>query len=71
MDSMEHGYWLGSDRSRRDLKALGSALSQGTAVIVYMPNELEMTASLRFDANEDVWWADTVADTIKYLDGGA
>jgi len=68
---MEHGYWLGSDRSRRDLKALGSALSQGTAVIVYMPNELEMTASLRFDANEDVWWADTVADTIKYLDGGA
>ena len=67
--SIERGYWLGFDQSRKDLAALGTALREGTAVTIYMPNELEMTATLRFDANEDVWWADPVADIIKYLDG--
>lgn len=69
--SMEHGYRLGFDQSRKDLDALGTALRQGTAVTLYMPDELEMTATLRFDANEKVWWADPVVDTITYLDGSA
>lgn len=68
--SMEHGYRLGFDQSRKDLDALGTALRQGTAVTLYMPDELEMTAALRFDTNEDVWWAVPVADTFTYLNGG-
>jgi len=69
--SMEFGYWLGFDQSRKDLKALGTALREGVTVRIYMPDELEMTATLRFDTNEEVWWADPVADTITYLDGSA
>jgi hypothetical protein len=69
--SMEHGYWLGFDQSRQDLDALGTALCQGATVTIYMPDELEMTAILRFDSDEEVWWADPVADTTTYLDGSA
>jgi len=67
--SMEHGYWLGFDQSRNDLDELGTALRPGTTVTIYMADELEMTATLRFDDTERVWWADPVADTITYLDG--
>ena len=59
--SMEHGYWLGFDQSRKDLDALGTALQEGTTVTIYMPDELEMTATLRFDATDGVCWADPVA----------
>ena len=69
--SMEHGYWLGFDQSRKDLEALGDELRQGTTVTIYMPDELEMKATLRFDAAGEVWWADAVAGTVKYLDGSA
>ena len=69
--SMKQGYWLGFDQSRKDLDLLGSALREGALVTIHMPDELEMTATLRFDPVEDVWWADPVADTIKYLDGCA
>ena len=68
---MEHGYWLGFDQSLKDLEALGTELRQGTAVTIYMPDELEMTATLRFEAKAKVWWGDPVADTIMYLDGSA
>ena len=68
---MELGYWLTFDQSRKDLDAMGAALRQGEAVTIYMPNELEMTAILRFDAEEKIWWADPVADTTTYLDGSA
>ena len=66
---MEDGYWLGFNRSRKELEALGDALRDGTTVIIYMDEELEMEAALRFDTAEDVWWADPVDGTIKYLDG--
>ena len=69
--SMEHGYWLGFDQSRKDLEALGTALRQGMAVTIYTPHEVEMTAILRFDRDEQVWWADAVADTVTYLDNSA
>lgn len=68
--SMEDGYRLGFDQSRKDLAALGTTPAQGTAVIIYMPNELEMMATLRFDVDEDVWRADPIRGTITQLDGG-
>jgi hypothetical protein len=67
--SIEHGYWLGFEQSRRDLEALGEQLRNGTRVTIYMPDELEMEATLRFDPTEAVWWADPVPNTIRYLDG--
>jgi len=69
--SMEQGYWLGFEQSRNDLGALGGALRPGTIVTIYMPDELEMAAALRFDDTEKVWWADPVGDTVTYLDGSA
>lgn len=69
--SIEDGYCLGFDQSRNDLEAIGSELGDGTTVTIYMPDELEMAATLRFDADENVWWADPIAGTIKYLDGSA
>ena len=69
--TMEDGYWLGFDQSWTDLQALGDELREGTRVTIYMPDELEMTATLRFDASEKVWWAKPVEGTIAYLDGSA
>lgn len=69
--SLEHGYWLGFDQSRKELEALDSALREGTIVTIYMPHELELTATLRVDPNHEVWWADPVSDTIAYLDASA
>lgn len=69
--SIEHGYWLGFDQSRNDLEALGGELREGSMVTIYMPNELEMTATLRFDTKEKVWWADPVSGTTRYLDSKA
>jgi len=69
--SMEHGYRLGFDRSRKALEALGEALREGATVIIYMPDELEMKASLRFDRAENVWWADPLDGVITFLDGAA
>jgi hypothetical protein len=65
------GYCLGFDQSRNDLEALGDELREGTRVTIYMPHELEMTATLRFDATEKVWWAKPVDGAITYLDGRA
>ena len=49
---MEQGYWLGFSRSRKDLEALGDELREGITVTIYMPDELEMTATLTFDPVE-------------------
>lgn len=69
--SFEQGYWLGFDRSRNDLEALGEALRDGTRVIIIMPDELQMEAFLRFDPGEAVWWGDPIEGTFIYLDGSA
>ena len=67
--TMYGGYRLGFDQSRNDLEAIGNDLRDGTKVTIYMPDELEMTAVLRLDETENVWWADPIDGTTKYLDG--
>jgi hypothetical protein len=69
--SIEDGYWLGFDRSRQDLEALGNELRDGTQITIYMTDELEMDAKLRFDPRHAVWWADPIPGSIRYLDGTA
>lgn len=58
--SQEVGYWLGFTRSAEDLDRHRGEVTEGAQVIIYMPDELEMLATLRFDAEERVWWADPV-----------
>jgi hypothetical protein len=67
--SHEGGYWLGFRRSAEDLDRHQGEIGEGAKVVIYMPDELEMVATLRFDGDERVWWADPVPNTIKYLDG--
>jgi hypothetical protein len=63
--SQEGGDWLGFRRSAEDFNRHKGEISEGAKVIIYMPDELEMVATLRFDAEDGVWWADPVPDTIK------
>ena len=65
------GYWLGFERSKADLAAHRLAVSDGARVVIYMPDELEIEAVLRFESSEQVWWADPVPGTLRYLDGTA
>ncbi len=66
---MVDGYWLGLAQSRKDLEAIGDDLRDGLRVTIYMPNELEMDAILRFDATDAVWCAELIEGTVVYLDG--
>ena len=65
------GYWLILDQSKKDLDALGERLRDGEEVLIWMPNELEMAARLRFekadDAYEPRWVADPVEGTVKHF----
>jgi hypothetical protein len=58
--TMEVGYWLGFERSIADIQRHQNSVAEGAKVVIYMPDELEMVATLRFDASEGVWWADPV-----------
>ena len=63
--SMEHGYPLWFDLSKRELDAIGHALRDGLEIV--------MRATLRwgtepFDQTAGCWWADPVPDTIRLLD---
>jgi hypothetical protein len=70
------GYWLVLKQSLADLHALGDELQEGLEVIIYMPDELEMGARLRFDRSQStrntwtdgIWVAVPVPDTIKRPD---
>jgi hypothetical protein len=49
------GYDLGFDRSLEDIKKMGSHAREGAIVLLYMPNELEVEAELKFDPNSKCW----------------
>jgi hypothetical protein len=63
----DHGYWLVLPRSRLDLVALGTTLRDGMTVTLYMPDELEMQATLRFSPSDRIWIADPVAGSIRHF----
>jgi hypothetical protein len=66
-----HGYELSMPRSHVDLAALGDCLRDGLEVIIYMPDELEMRATLTFAVEQQVWIAVPIEGSIHYLDGSA
>jgi len=51
----DDGYILWFDRSLRDLSALGSGAADGLLVTLYMPEEIEIQARLKFDVDLGFW----------------
>ena len=51
------GYGLWLDASRQDLAQIADGPQDGMRVIIYMTGELEMEATLAFDANQNAWIA--------------
>jgi hypothetical protein len=65
----EYGYDLLFEQSRRDIAALEQPVHEGMKVVIYMPNELEMDATLEFRG--DHWVGVPIPGSIRYLDGSA
>jgi hypothetical protein len=65
--SHEHGYLLRLPKSEEGLKALGERLCDGLRVIIVMPDELEMLATLRRDPSNGAWVAYPVSGTLRYI----
>jgi hypothetical protein len=49
------GYLLIFDASKDDLKKMGSSLKDGSVVTLYMTDEVEVEATLRFDEQMNCW----------------
>lgn len=60
-------YGLGLVDSLRDIEPIADKLTEGMTVIIYMPDELEMQATLEFDAQRKNWWARPVEGTTRLL----
>ncbi len=67
--SHDIGYWLHLPNSLLDIASIGNNIHDGLHVIIYMPDELEMEAVLKFDKEGGFWKAIPIPDTIKHLDG--
>jgi len=51
----ELGYLLWFDKSRQELNCIGSELRECLRVLIYMPDELELEAELKFDIDLGCW----------------
>ena len=63
--SHERGYWLHLDQSKKDIAALMPPATEGMEVVIYMPDELEMCATLNRDKS-GVWIAMPISGSIKH-----
>lgn len=69
---MEHGYHLIFENSKADLAALGGELREGLLVQLYMPDELEVLATLSFEKDGpfgESWIGKPIEETLVPLDG--
>jgi hypothetical protein len=60
-------YDLGTEDSLEDIKPIAEKLQDGMLVIIYIPDELEMQATLEFDIRSKNWWARPVEGTTKLI----
>jgi hypothetical protein len=51
----QEGYVLDFEQSKLDIKKMGSRARDGTVILLYMPDELEVKAEMRFDPALDCW----------------
>lgn len=67
--NLEEGYSLNINGSKTDLARIGDELCDGLKVIIYMTNEIEMEAVLKFDNDHGYWKAMPIKGTIIDLSG--
>ncbi len=60
-------YDLGIPGALSDIAPIADKLQDGMLVVIYMPDELEMQATLEFDVQNRKWWARPVDGTMKLL----
>ncbi|HTK85431.1 MAG TPA: hypothetical protein VL625_10135 [Patescibacteria group bacterium] len=60
-------YSLGVPGALKDIEPIADKLTEGMLVLIYMPDELEMQATLEFDAKNQKWWARPVDGTTRLL----
>jgi hypothetical protein len=60
---LRYGLWL--DKSREDLAKIAGGPREGLMVTIYMVGEIEMEATLEWDAIWQAWTARPVAGTIR------
>jgi hypothetical protein len=53
--TMESGFVLWFDQSRRDIETINPEDRDGASVTLYMPDEIEMAAVLRYDSSLGCW----------------
>lgn len=62
-DNERYGLWL--DKSREDLAKIPGGPREGLMVTIYMIGEIEMEATLEWDATWQAWTARPVAGTVR------
>ena len=67
----EWGYELKFSQSKKDIEAIGADIHDGIRVVIYMTDELEMEAELKFEHELGYWKAIPDLSTIRYLDGNS
>lgn len=65
----DDGYILWFDLSKTELAALDPPASDGMAVTIYMPDEIEMIATLRWDVVLENWTARSVEANNRLVGG--
>jgi hypothetical protein len=64
-----YGLWLPASQS--DLALIpASRLQDGLRVIIYMPDELQIEATLKYDAARQSWTAQPDLRTVRHCDPG-
>jgi hypothetical protein len=58
-----YGLWL--DRSKRDLAKIPGGLQEGMLVTIYMVGEIEMEATLEWNAKWDSWTAKPILESCR------
>ena len=58
------GCWLVFEQSKKDLIALGTKLRDREKVLIWMPGDLEMMATRRFQEADHGWGPHWVADPV-------
>jgi hypothetical protein len=58
-------YWLGLNRSREDLAKIPGGPKEGVMVTIYEIGEIEMEATLEWDATLQAWTAREVPGTLR------
>ena len=63
--SFENGYDLNIEGSRLDIEKITEEIREGMRVIIYMDDDVEFEAILRFDKEINYWVAHPISEYLK------